>query len=241
MKTAIRRLERLAPMRVRKLLRKAAPFALLPAEGDRGIAERGHRNYVGGRWDEIGQLQFDFLVSKGLTPDSYLLDIACGSLRLGVKAIPYLAAFHYLGIEKESGLVRVGLDEELNAQVREEKDPQFVISDSFEFDKFGQKADFAIAQSLFTHLPAPLVDLCFERLLPWLGANGVFYATFHETQREIRNPRKPHAHGYFAYTETQMLGFGERSGFTSNYIGDWGHPVGQMMVEYRPYTTENPR
>jgi hypothetical protein len=65
---------------------------------------------------------------------------------LGVKAIPYLARSHYLGIEKESGLVRAGLDEELDTQVREEKDPQFVISDSFEFDKFGQKADFVIAQ-----------------------------------------------------------------------------------------------
>jgi hypothetical protein len=231
--TEIRRLGGVVPKRMSNLLRRAAPFALLPPEGDKGIAARGHREYVGGLWDEIGQLQFDFLVSKGLTPDSYLLDIACGSLRLGVNVIPYLDRSHYLGIEKESGLVKAGLDKELDPQVREEKDPQFVISDSFEFGKFGRKVDYAIAQSLFTHLPPSLVDLCFERLRPWLETEGTFYAGFNETQRKIRNPKTPHAAGFFAYTQTEMCGFGERNGFIPNYIGDWNHPRQQMMVEYR--------
>jgi len=84
-----------------KAVRKAFPFAFLDPEGDKGIAKIGHRQYIGGNWEEIGSLQFDFLLSRGLQPDSYLLDIACGSLRLSVKAIPYLEESHYLGIEKE--------------------------------------------------------------------------------------------------------------------------------------------
>jgi hypothetical protein len=184
-------------------------------------------------WEEIGRLQFDFLLFKGLKPHSHLLDIACGSLRLGVKAIPYLERSHYLGIEKESGLVKAGLEKELDPRLRGEKQPKIVISDSFEIEKLGQKADFAITQSLFTHLPPSLIDLCFKKLYPWLEDDGVFYATFFETERKINNPKKPHDHGYFAYTQTEMRGFGETNGFISNYIGNWNHPRNQVIVEYR--------
>ncbi|MFM6127288.1 MAG: hypothetical protein ACKPBV_00785 [Sphaerospermopsis kisseleviana] len=218
---------------LKKMIRKVAPFAFLAPEGDRGIEKRGHRGYIGGLWDEIGQLQFNFLLNKGLKPDSFLLDIACGSLRLGVKAIPYLRPSHYLGIEKESGLVKAGLEKELDPKIREEKQPNIIISDSFEFEKLGQKANFAIAQSLFTHLPPNLINLCFKRLYPYLENDGVFYATFFKTDRKIRNPKKPHDHGFFAYTKEEMIGFGETNGFVANYIGDWNHPRHQVIVEYR--------
>lgn len=193
----------------------------------------GHRDYVGGLWDEIGTLQYEFLVSKGMNPSSYLLDIACGSLRLGVKAIPYLEPSHYLGIEKEAGLVNAGLELELSQNLREEKKPIIVISKSFEFKKIGHAADFAIAQSLFTHLPPLLINRCFRKLRPWLSENGVFYATFFKTDRAISNPRWPHDHFCFYYTEPEMLHFGESNGYVAHYIGDWNHPRHQVMVEYR--------
>lgn len=215
-----------------RVIRKIAPSFLNP-QGNRGIAKRGHRGYVGGMWEEIGKLQFDFLLSKGLKPDSYLLDIACGSLRLGVKVIPYLEPSHYLGIEKESGLVKVGLENELDPKLKEEKQPNILISNSFEFEKLEQKADFAIAQSLFTHLPPSLIDLCFQKLYPWLEDDGVFYATFFKAEQLINNPKKPHDHGYFTYTQTEMCSFGETNGFAPNYIGDWNHPRNQVIVEYK--------
>jgi hypothetical protein len=218
---------------VKKVIRGLAPLAFLQPEGRGGIAKLGHRDYVGGLWEEIGQLQFQFLLSKGLTSDSYLLDIACGSLRLGVKAIPYLERSHYLGIEKESGLVEAGLERELDPELIAEKQPKIVISDLFEFEKLGRRADFAIAQSLFTHLPSALIDLCFKKLYPWVEGAGVFYATFSRTEQRVHNPKRPHAHGRFAYTQAEMLSFGERNGFASNYIGDWNHPRSQVMVEYR--------
>ena len=38
-----------------------------------------HRDMVGGMWDEIGRLQFEFLRARGLKPNHRLLDIGCGS------------------------------------------------------------------------------------------------------------------------------------------------------------------
>ena len=50
---------------------------------DADVKAGKHRDSVGGLWDEVGQLQVDFLVSRGLMQHHKLLDIGCGSLRGG--------------------------------------------------------------------------------------------------------------------------------------------------------------
>jgi SAM-dependent methyltransferase len=210
------------------------PLAGLDPQGAEGVALRGHRGYVGGLWEEMGELQFQFLLSRGLQPEHYLLDIACGSLRLGVKAIPYLQVGHYLGVEKESTLIEAGLQQELSAELVRTKCPQIVQSDSFAFDQLGQQVDMALAQSLFTHLPPVWIEQCLRNLRPWLQADGTFYATFFEVEQPRRNPDVPHDHGYFAYTKAEMASFGSAHGYSSHYIGDWSHPRGQVMMAYRP-------
>lgn len=204
-----------------------------PAQGPEGIASLGHRAYVGGRWDEIGDLQWRFLLNHGLRPETVLLDIACGSLRLGCRAIPYLAPGHYLGIEKEAELLRVGVEQELGAELESRQQPRLLVDDSFRFDRFGVVADIAIAHSLFTHLPPEPIGRCFQQLRPWLRPDGVFYATYFPTRRRRRQGGKGHDHGYFAYTDSEIRLFGETNGFSCELLGDWGHPRGQVMAAYR--------
>ncbi|MDQ4086455.1 MAG: class I SAM-dependent methyltransferase [Pseudomonadota bacterium] len=184
-------------------------------------------------WDTIGQLQFDMLRSKGLRPEHHLYDIACGALRLGVKAIPYLETGRYHGLEKEPDLIKAALEHELAPELRERKRPELVISSSFEFEKFSADPDFAIAQSLFTHLTPDLINLCFAKLRPRMKRDSVFYATFVKPAPGLRNPKKSHARLGFFYEEQEMLAFGTRNGFSGHYIGDWNHPRGQVLVEYR--------
>ena len=45
------------------------------------IKKGKHRESVGGMWDEIGCLQFEFLKKQGLLPEHKFLDVGCGSLR----------------------------------------------------------------------------------------------------------------------------------------------------------------
>lgn len=221
------------PVVLRKLVRRFRPFAFLEPEGDAGIDKIGHRAYVGGLWDEIGQLQFDFLVGQGLRPEHRLLDVACGALRLGVKAIPYLQPGHYMGIDKEERLIALGLQQELGPELQARQRPQMLVNGAFEFERFGQPADFAIAQSLFSHFPPGLIEQCMHKLLPAMRPGGVFFATYFESAAPVDNPEVPHDHGYFAYTRAQMEAFGTRCGFNSRYIGDWQHPRQQVMVAYQ--------
>src|SRR5512146_152922 len=92
-----------------------------------GVHDDGHRQFVGGLWDEIGRLQFDFLVRQGLRPSDTLVDSACGPLRGGIHATRYLEPGPYRGIEKHVELVIYGVAAELGLADFRSKRPRFVI------------------------------------------------------------------------------------------------------------------
>jgi hypothetical protein len=202
--------------------------------GADGVRQLGHREYVGGKWDEIGRLQFDYLVSRGLEPHHVLLDIACGSLRGGVHFIRYLDPGNYLGVDKEHELVARGLEHELPPDIREAKRPELLVNDRFEFERLSKRPDMALAQSLFTHLPASHIERCLAKLRAVAPAHHCFYATFLEVRRPVENPERPHDAMSWFYTRRQMLKFGNRTGWRGTYIGDWDHPRDLKMVLYRP-------
>ncbi len=186
----------------------------------------------GDNWALIDELQFRFLVERGLTPSDLLLDVGCGALRGGAKFIRYLDPDHYLGIDKHIELIIYGVANELGMESYREKRPRFAISDSFEFHKLGSKPNFAIAQSLFTHLSATDIELCLSNLRVAAREGCRFFATFFEASNPAEAPAVSHSHGFFSYTRLQMEDIGQRSGWTPNYIGDWNHPRSQNMIEY---------
>src|SRR5262245_17052197 len=75
---------------------------------DEEIRAGAHRDFVGGLWDEIGRLQFDFLVAHGLKPEHKLVDVGCGALRGGVHFIRYLKPGHYFGLDLNASLIKAG-------------------------------------------------------------------------------------------------------------------------------------
>jgi hypothetical protein len=202
-------------------LTRGRPWAL---EGNVGIAAVGHRGYVGGRWDELGQVQLDWMVSQGLRPHHVFLDIACGALRGGIHFTRYLDAGNYLGLEKEKTLVRRGLYKELPRELRKQKRPEFVVSDAFEFDRFSKSADFSLAQSLFTHLVIPDIELCLGNLRAWVPSHHQFYATF-ALGESSQNAAQSHTHKCFYYSPEELTAVGRRHGWLCNYLGDWGQAL----------------
>ena len=107
----------------------------------------------------MGELQFRFLKEHGLEPDHELLDIGCGSLRGGVNFIKYLNEGKYCGLDINPSLIRAG-HVEIKKENLIEKRPMLLVNDSFQFQLFKKKFDYAIAQSVFTHLPVNVIQRC---------------------------------------------------------------------------------
>jgi ubiquinone/menaquinone biosynthesis C-methylase UbiE len=217
--------------RLRRLLNQP-PLAQDNYLGSEIVDGKGHRQYVGGLWEPIGTLQFNFMVKRGLRPQHVLLDIACGSLRGGVHFIPYLDRGNYLGIDIKQQLIDAGINNELGLSLYQQKKPEFVVSEAFEFERLSKKPDFAIAQSLFTHLIERDILLCLTQLRNVAKQNTKFYATFFESREPIKNSEQSHPHLSFLYTRQQMIHFGEATNWIARYIGDWNHPRNQMMFEF---------
>jgi SAM-dependent methyltransferase len=201
-----------------------------------------HRKAVGGLWDEIGRLQFDYLVSQGLEPHHRLLDVGCGSLRGGVHFIAYLDPDRYSGVDQSAELIDAGLHGELSTPVRELKRPQFMVIEDFAFTALGRRFDYALAQSVFTHLPPTAIARCLESLSQVLMPDGRFYATFFEAsddgQERVEIPSWHEAYGryydqrLYYYSRERIRAAAQSAGLGMIYIGEWGHPRGQKMLGF---------
>ena len=123
------------------------------------LMTKKHRAKVGGMWEKIGKLQFEFLKSQGLQPQDNLLDVGCGCLRGGLHYIEYLSTGHYSGIDINSSLLEAGRLEIKEAQL-EHKQAQLILNDEFDLGLFDKKFEFMIAVSVFTHLPLNIIIRC---------------------------------------------------------------------------------
>ena len=200
-------------------------------EGEKGLQQRTHREMVGGLWDEMGEMQFNFLLSQGLAPEHKLLDIGCGCLRAGRFFIDYLNSENYYGVDKQKELLSAG-KKEVGNSVLETKKPMLIISDQFKFNELKVIPDFAIAQSLFTHLRSNDIILCLRQLKKISKPSTQFYCTFFESEKKVINILSSHSSRKFDYTKKQIISFGDKTGWKTDYIGDWEHPRKQIMVRY---------
>jgi hypothetical protein len=116
------------------------------------LAKGRHREIVGGRWEETGRIQMQLLLEAGLHPQHRLLDIGAGALRLGCKAVPYLAPGHYWATDLSGALMRQGHRSELADPAR--LPAEHLIEDAdFSFPNVPDTITHALAFAVFTHLP----------------------------------------------------------------------------------------
>lgn len=128
------------------------------------------------QWDELGKWQLDILKRYGLKPEHRLLDIGCGMMRLGSMAIPYLEPGHYCGIDPQESLLALG--RAILDRLGIDRPYSLLQSSTFEFGSFGVRFDFAIAQSVITHLSRTQIAQCFTALKSVMKPGGTFIFTY---------------------------------------------------------------
>lgn len=199
-----------------------------------------HREAVGGRWDEIGDLQYSFLVENGLHPQHRLLDIGCGSLRAGVRLVDYLEPGNYFGTDLVEGLLDAGRFEVEKAGLAH-KLPYVNLAQVNRLEvPFDTEFDFAVAQSLWSHLPLNHIKLCLANLRPKMKADGTFFATIFviPASEDLTFTRKDGQYSYesdrFMYPVEDMRYAARSTGWSFDFLNKWDHPRGQRMCVFTP-------
>ena len=140
-----------------------------------------YRAYVGPPedYDLIAAMTFNLLTTLGLRQHHSVLDIGCGSLRIGRLLIPYLNRGKYFGIEPAEWLVAEGIRQELGETVVQTKRPTFFFTDSPETVVRAKVSfDFALAQSILSHCGLDLIRGWLSAVSGALAEDGVLIATF---------------------------------------------------------------
>lgn len=136
----------------------------LPCPGEL-LVEEHHSNY-GEPWAG-GRDVFEFLAeSAKLTPDSRVLEIGCGTLRVGLHFIRYLNPEHFHCLERDELSLMAAFRYELPSQGLLHKRPHIVKGEDMDFSKFdnGARYDLIYASAVFLHMPDKLVWTGLERL-----------------------------------------------------------------------------
>ena len=140
-----------------------------------------YRAYVGPPedYDLIAAMAFNLLTTLGLRQHHSLLDLGCGSLRIGRLLIPYLNREKYFGVEPNKWLVDEGIKRELGETLVQIKRPTFFFSDSPDTIAQAETAfDFALAQSIFSHCGLDLIKGWLSAISHSLAPGGALVATF---------------------------------------------------------------
>lgn len=157
------------------------------------------------------------LLAAGMTPEDHLLDIGCGSLRLGHKAVPFLRPGHYWGTDASLALMRHG-------RLTELPDPEALPEDhliedaTFAFPGIPDTITLAIAFGVFTHLPHVDLATALHNLRRFPNLRTTLFTVFlsdaptptRQPDGVVTHPDRPPYH----LPETRVAATIEAAGFT---------------------------
>lgn len=190
-----------------------------------------YRAYVGPPqdYDLIAATVFNLLTTHGLRQHHKLLDVGCGSLRLGRLFIPYLNRGKYVGVEPNKWLVTEGIRNEVGKDLVRIKKPTFSYNDSLKEFKQPLDLNYVAAQSIFSHTGLDLLTQWLKQINYHLNDDGIVFATF------IINEDEDFSGSGWVYPECvsfkcdTLKETANNTGFELEFI-EWFHPRQKWAV-----------
>lgn len=125
-----------------------------------------------------GREQLTYLLTSGLNPDSKVVDLGCGVLRGGYWLIHFLDPACYCGIEPHRERLEMGIRTILEPESVAAKRPRFDNNPYFDTSVFGEKFDFFLAYSIWTHASKLQIQAMLDSFLRDAKDDGVFVTSY---------------------------------------------------------------
>lgn len=206
---------------------------------DKGDPTRfDYRRWVGqaDTYDVLSGLQFAILFALGLRDTHKVVDIGCGSLRAGRLLIPYLHPRGYCGIDPFEQFIDEGLRAELGRDICDVKQPRFSHRDDFDLRDFGERFDFALAQSIYSHTHPELLVTALTHVREVLAPGGLLVGTWVPSRRtKFANVVAPRRDGGWEYPPGVVYSWDEfadhlgAAGLAGEVV-PWRHPYQSWFV-----------
>ena len=194
-----------------------------------------YRAYVGPPrdYDLVAAMGFGLLVHLGMRQQHRVLDIGCGSLRIGRLLIPYLNRGGYTGLEPNGWLVEEGIEREVGRDQVRIKAPEFVVADTARsLIARGARFDYMLAQSIFSHTGPDLLDRWLGEAAQLLDDAGTLVATYLEGDEDPAETGWIYP-GCVLFRRDTMDAMAARHGLQFVPL-DWHHPRQRWALFAKP-------
>lgn len=154
------------------------PISDVQRRAERMIDRHGFLGVPRETFEAGGRAQLVRLLEHGLLPESKVLEIGCGPLRVAYWLLRFLDADGYFGIEPAHERVELGRrylfdDEELSR-----KRPRFSHNADFDTSVFGETFDYFLAGSIWTHCSKGHIEIMLDGFQRNTGPGGVFLTSY---------------------------------------------------------------
>jgi hypothetical protein len=125
-----------------------------------------------------GRSQLIRLLTEGLNPESKVLEIGCGCLRVAYWLVRFLDPGCYYGIEPARQRVEYGLQYLFTPEDLRLQRPRFDFNPRFDSSVFGARFDFFLAGSIWTHASKRQIKATLDSFVLDSDRTAVFLASY---------------------------------------------------------------
>ncbi|WP_229794273.1 class I SAM-dependent methyltransferase [Arenicella chitinivorans] len=127
------------------------PVSDLRQRADRMIEANGFLGVPQETFETAGRSHFVRLLEQGLCPESKVLEIGCGCLRIGYWLIRFLDTGGYAGFDPARKRIEHGRHFLFEPKMLLDKQPRFNFNAEFDTGGFAEPFDYFLACSIWTH------------------------------------------------------------------------------------------
>jgi hypothetical protein len=148
------------------------------ARAEEMISRHGFLGVPAETFEQSGRRRLMALLGEGLNPESKVLDIGCGCLRIAYWLVRFLDPGCYCGIEPARQRVEHGLRYLFTLEEARLKQPRFDFNPHFDSSVFDTRFDFFLAVSIWTHASKRQIEAILDSFVRDSTSAGIFLTSY---------------------------------------------------------------